>query len=69
MILYAVEALGNITNDEPSIVTIHKTKVGATNATIQYENNCKKYGLDIEYSIYEINTDIDDDCIYNCDRE
>lgn len=68
MILYAVEALGDITNSEPSIVTIHKTKVGATNAMIKYEKNCKQSGADTLYSIYEIDTDSNNDCIYDFDR-
>lgn len=69
MILYAVEALGDITNNEFSIVSIHKTKVGATNTIIQYEKACKQSGANIEYSIYEIDTNVTNDCIYNFEHE
>lgn len=72
MILYAVSYKGELTNDEWSIVTIHKSLEGATKAKEQYENNVRtQYGTleDCKYDIKEIDTDIDQDCVYDCDYE
>lgn len=70
MTIYAVEAKGDITNDEWSIVTIWQTKQGAKDAQRQYESNFSHNrnrinGEVLEYRIKEIYTDIDDDCIYD----
>ena len=65
MILHAVHCRGSITNDEWSIVTIHKSREGAVKAMLQYENNCSKEDVDNEYCVYEIDTETPNDCIYD----
>lgn len=70
MILYAVSYKGDLTNDERAIVTIHKSLEGANKAKDQYESNVRtEYGAleNCIYDIKEIDTDIDQDCIYDCD--
>lgn len=67
MILYAVEYNGPNSNYEASIVTIHKTQEGAEKAMESYQEGVKDYA-EIEYRIVEINTDIDDDIIYDYER-
>lgn len=67
MILYSVNYTGPSTNDQWSIVTIHKTLKGAEEAMNRYIEN---YGEDIddcEYTIWEIDTDTDSDIVYDYD--
>lgn len=67
MILYAVEYNGPNSNYEASIVTIHKTRKGAEKAMKSYQAGVKDYD-EIEYRIVDINTDIDDDIIYDYEQ-
>lgn len=69
MILYSVNYKGSLTNDEWSIVTIHKSEEGAKEAMERYESNVATNGVfDVEYKIVEIDTDSDYDCIYDYDK-
>lgn len=68
MKLYSVNCLGTITNDEWSIVTIHKTLEGAEQAMNQYIKNATEYDARLQYTIYIIDTDIDSDVVYSYDN-
>lgn len=67
MILYSVNYKGPISSYEWSIVTIHKTIEGANKALERYNHNCEIGGYtDSEYEIIKIDTDSNDDIIYDC---
>lgn len=67
MILYSVNYKGPISSNEWSIVTIHKTIEGANKALERYNHNCEIGGYtDSEYKIVKIDTDFNDDIIYDC---
>lgn len=68
MILYAIEYSGPITDDQWSIVTIHKSKESAEDYMDMYINNNPKNNLPL-YRIKEINTFKDNDIIYDCYEE
>lgn len=63
MILYAVEVVGTVTNDEWSIVTIWNNGELAKQAKAHYESNCKKIDTDSVYRIKKLDTD--NECIYD----
>lgn len=66
MILYSVNYRGALSNDEWSIVTIWKTRERAEEAMSIYENNWSKVDKhNTEYTIVEIDTDSDNDCVYD----
>lgn len=68
MILYSTNYKGPLSNDEWSIVSIHKSFEGAEKARKQYIKNNKENNRDnYEYCIAEINTDTSNDCIFNYD--
>lgn len=68
MILYAVEYSGPNSSYEASIVTIHKTQEGAEKAMESYKVNASDYYTDVKYRIVEIDTDIDNDTIYDYEQ-
>ena len=66
MKLYAVSYKGTLSNNEWSIINIWKTKENAIETMERYRSNWSKQDLDIpEYTITEIDTDVEDDCIYD----
>lgn len=67
MILYNVNYRGPLSNNEWSIVSIHKTLEGAKKAREQYLKNNKENNNrdDYEYCIAKINTDDYNDCVFN----
>lgn len=66
MILYSVNYSGPNSQYEWSIVTIHKSEEGAEKAMNQYKQNCKNNDItNVDYCIIEIDTDSDNDCIYD----
>ena len=69
MKLYSVNCKGPLTNDEWSIVTIHRSLKGAKGAIKRYiENNENNSNKNCEYIIYVIDTDEESDVIYDCDK-
>lgn len=68
MILYVVEYSGPISNDEWSTINIWKTRENAEDAVNSYKLNWPKDSIP-EYRIVEIDTDIEDDCIYDVIEE
>ena len=69
MILYSVNCKGSVTNNEWSIVTIHKSHEGAEETIAKCKDNLSKYNpnSDSQYCIFEIDTDDPWDCIYDYD--
>lgn len=66
MILYAVHYFGELSNNTASIVTIHKTRESAEEYKNQYIRNISENDIEnIRYTIDEINTDVDNDVIYD----
>lgn len=69
MKLYSVNCKGPLTNDEWSIVTIHRSLKGAEEARKEYIKNNRDNSEDYcEYIIYIIDTDEESDVIYDCDK-
>lgn len=66
MKLYSVNYRGPLSNNEWSIVTIHKTLESAEAAKHKYTENYHNSDVyDSEYIIYIIDTDVDDDVVYD----
>lgn len=65
MKIYAIEACGDVTNEEPSIVTIWNNREKAFAAMLQYKTNCESSGANTEYCIRELDTD--NELIYDYD--
>lgn len=69
MKLYIVHYIGPLTSGDPSIVSIHKTVEGANAAMKNYHSNMSNNSEDkFTYTIEEINTDVDEDKIYDFER-
>lgn len=69
MKLYIIHYIGPLTSGDPSIVSIHKTVEGANAAINNYyrdmiDNSDDKF----TYTLEEINTDVDEDIIYDFER-
>ena len=67
MKLYAIHYKGELSNNEWSIVTIHKSYETAYETMKQYIHNHKGFDVMPEYDIYTIDTDVDSDVVYDCE--
>lgn len=67
MILYSINCKAPITNNEWSIITIHKSLEGAEKAMAYYKRNWGTELDEVKFAIVPINTDIDSDVVYDYD--